>query len=211
MVQVALVDSGGTNIGSVADAVERLGGTARLTADPAEILRADRVILPGVGAAGAAMARLNELDLIAVLRDVRVPMLGVCVGSQLLFEHSEEDGGVDLLGYLPGRVTRLPGDEHIRIPHMGWNTLELLADDPILAGISTGERGYFVHSYAAPVTGTTLAACEHGTRFAAVVRGRTAETAHIWGCQFHPEKSAAVGSRLLANFLSPAISEGVTA
>lgn len=211
MVQVALVDSGGTNIGSVADAVERLGGVARLTADPAEILAADRVILPGVGAAGAAMARLRQLDLIGVLHEVTVPMLGVCVGAQLLFEHSEEDGGVDLLGFLPGVVAKLPGNDQIRIPHMGWNTLELLDEDPILAGLSTGERAYFVHSYAAAVSENTLTASEHGTRFSAVVRGRTPSTAHIWGCQFHPEKSASVGSRLLANFLSESVREEIAA
>lgn len=200
--RVALVDSGGTNIGSVANAVERLGATAALTSNPRDILAADRVILPGVGAAGAGMAKLHDLGLVDVLHQVQAPMLGVCLGMQLLFQRSEEDGGVDLLGFIPAEVTLLPSAEGLRVPHMGWNTLELLVADPLTAAIASGERAYFVHSYCAPVGEWTLAAATHGQRFSAVVR-----RGNVWGAQFHPEKSSTVGARLLANFLSPAVEE----
>ncbi|WP_203566665.1 imidazole glycerol phosphate synthase subunit HisH [Aestuariimicrobium ganziense] len=201
--RVALVDSGGTNIASVAHAIERLGSHASLTADPDEILSADRVILPGVGAAAAGMARLRELGLVEVLREVTAPVLGVCLGMQLLFEHSEEDGGVDLLGFLPGRVRRIPAVPGLRVPHMGWNILDLhRTQAPLLAGLSSGQRAYFVHSYVAELGEATLATTTHGVEFSAVVGdGR------VWGAQFHPEKSADVGARLLANFLSPSIQE----
>ncbi len=194
--RVALVDSGGTNIGSVSYALERLGATARLTADRDEILAADRVILPGVGAAGAGMRRLRETGLVEVLHEVQAPLLGVCLGMQLLFERSEEDGGVDTLGLVPGSVTRLRADYGVRVPHMGWNTLTELVDDPLLAGIGEGERAYFVHSYAAPAGEHTLAATTHGQAFTAVVRSGLR-----WGAQFHPERSASVGARLLRNFV----------
>lgn len=194
--RVALVDSGGTNIGSVSYALERLGATARLTADRADILAADRVILPGVGAAGAGMRRLREAGLVEVLHEVQAPLLGVCLGMQLLFERSEEDGGVDTLGLVPGSVTRLRADDGVRVPHMGWNALTELADDPLLAGIGEGERAYFVHSYAAPAGECTLAATTHGQTFTAVVRSGLR-----WGAQFHPERSASVGARLLRNFV----------
>ncbi len=195
--RVALVDSGGTNIGSVSYALERLGATARLTADPAEILAADRVILPGVGAAGAAMRQLRESDLVEVLHDVQAPLLGVCLGMQLLFERSAEDGGVETLGLVPGSVQPIPPDYGVRVPHMGWNALTELVDDPLLAGIAEGERAYFVHSYAAPAGPHTLAATTHGSTFTAVVRSGLR-----WGAQFHPERSASVGARLLRNFLT---------
>lgn len=195
-VRVALVDSGGTNIGSVSYALERLGATSRLTADPADILAADRVILPGVGAARAAMARLDELGLVEVLHEVRAPLLGVCLGMQLLFDRSAEDGGVDTLGLLPGTVDPIPAAPGVRVPHMGWNTLTDLVPDPLLAGVEPGQRAYFVHSYAAPVGPATLATTVHGTPLSAVVRSGLR-----WGAQFHPERSSSLGARLLRNFV----------
>ena len=195
--RVALVDSGGTNIGSVSYALERLGATSRLTADRAEILAADRVVLPGVGAAGAAMRRLRELDLVEVLHEVQVPLLGVCLGMQLLLDRSAEDGGVDTLGLVPGTVEPIPHAYGVRVPHMGWNALTDLVDDPLLAGIDEGDRAYFVHSYAAPRGPHTLASTTHGETFSAVVRSGLR-----WGAQFHPERSASVGARLLRNFLT---------
>lgn len=192
---VVLIDAGGANIGSVRYALERLGASARLSADPGEIASAERVILPGVGAAGAGMARLRELGLVELVRSLRQPLLGVCLGMQLLFEASDE-GDTECLGLLPGRVRLLAGAPGIRVPHMGWNTLGLLRDDPLLAGISPDDSAYFVHSYAAPVTADTLASCTHGDTFAAVVR-----RGNRIGAQFHPERSAAVGARVLANFL----------
>lgn len=197
--EVAVIDSGGANIGSVLYALERLGVHARLTADPAGIVAADRVILPGVGAAQPGMARLRELGLVEVVRGLRQPLLGICLGMQLLFESSEE-GGCECLGLLPGRVRKLPPAPGIRVPHMGWNSLHPRRDDPLLAGIDAGAQAYFVHGYAAPVTGDTLATSEHGTEFAAVVR-----RGHLAGAQFHPERSASVGARLLENFLSGAV------
>lgn len=192
---VVLIDAGGANIGSVRYAFERLGVDARMSADPAEIAAADRVVLPGVGAAAAGMARLRELGLVDLMRSLRQPLLGVCLGMQLLFEGSEE-GEVDCLGLLPGRVRRMAAGPGLRVPHMGWNRLDVLREDALLAGIDSGSDAYFVHGYAAPVGEYTLAACTHGEAFSAVVR-----RGNRMGAQFHPERSAAVGARLLANFL----------
>jgi len=194
---VVLIDAGGANIGSVCYALERLGAEAVLSADPARITAADRVILPGVGAAAAGRARLRELGLVDVVRGLSQPLLGICLGMQLLFESSEE-GATDCLGLLPGRVRKLPPAPGIRVPHMGWNRLRVVAaGDPLLDGIDDGAQAYFVHGYAAPVSEHTLATTVHGAAFASVVRrGR------CWGAQFHPERSSDVGARLLRNFLS---------
>lgn len=193
--RVALVDAGGANIGSVRYALQRLGIDAELTADAGAIRAADRVILPGVSTAAQVMARLRESGLVDTLRTLRQPLLGVCVGMQLLFEHSEEDDTA-CLGLLPGRVTRLPDSADVRVPHMGWNTLAPQRESSLTHGIGQGEYAYFVHSYAAPVTADCLMASEHGIAFAAVVqRGQVA------GAQFHPERSAAVGARLIQNFI----------
>ncbi|HEY4555188.1 MAG TPA: imidazole glycerol phosphate synthase subunit HisH, partial [Lysobacter sp.] len=180
MTGVVLIDSGGANIGSVVYALERLGATARLSADAETIASAERVILPGVGAAAAGMARLRELGLVEVVRGLRQPLLGICLGMQLLFETSEE-GDTECLGLLPGRVRRLSAAPGTRVPHMGWNALQLRREDPLLAGIAPGEQAYFVHSYAAPVTDDTLATATHGIEFSAVVR-----RGQCRGAQFHP-------------------------
>lgn len=193
--RVAVIDSGGANIGSVIYALERLGIDAALTADASEIRQAERVILPGVGAAASAMARLQEHGLVEVIRSLQQPMLGICLGMQLLFDHSDE-GDVACLGLLPGRVRKLQGGPGIRVPHMGWNALRKQQESPLLAGVAEGAYAYFVHSFAAPVTVDALATSEHGERFAAVVgRGR------CFGAQFHPERSASVGARILRNFI----------
>lgn len=193
--RVALVDAGGANIGSVRYALQRLGVEAELTADARVIAAADRVILPGVSTAATVMGRLQEQGLVDTLRQLEAPLLGVCVGMQLLFEHSEE-GDTPCLGLLPGKVAKLPASTRIRVPHMGWNTLQPLRVSSLMQGIEAGEHAYFVHSYAAPVTGDCLSSSEHGVPFAAVVqRGRVA------GAQFHPERSSTVGARLLRNFI----------
>lgn len=193
---VVLVDSGGANIGSVRYALERLGVSAEMTAEPERIAVADRVILPGVGAAGPAMEKLHGFGLVGLLRGLEQPLLGICLGMQLLFETSDE-GAVECLGVLPGRVGRMPSAPGIRIPHMGWNSLDLRRPSPLLTGIQTGDWAYFVHSFAAPVTDNCVASSTHGQPFAAVVqRGR------VMGAQFHPERSAATGLRLLENFLT---------
>ncbi|KFN46065.1 imidazole glycerol phosphate synthase subunit HisH [Arenimonas metalli] len=193
--KVVLVDSGGANIGSVRYALERLGVSAEMTADAGTILAADRVILPGVGAAAPAMARLQQMNLVDLLRGLRQPLLGICLGMQLLFEGSEE-GEVACLGLVPGRVRKMPASPGVRVPHMGWNRLRPTRPDPLLAGVAAGAQAYFVHSFAAPVTADCLASCEHGQPFAAMVR-----RGNVAGAQFHPERSGAVGARLLQNFL----------
>ncbi|MGH8027699.1 MAG: imidazole glycerol phosphate synthase subunit HisH, partial [Pseudoxanthomonas sp.] len=152
-------------------------------------------ILPGVSTAAMVMGRLRELDLVETLRTLERPLLGVCVGMQLLYERSEE-GDVECLGLVPGKVAKLPASSAIRVPHMGWNTLQPLRDSSLSEGIEAGDHAYFVHSYAAPVTEDCVLSSDHGSPFAAVVqRGRVA------GAQFHPERSAGVGARLLRNFL----------
>ncbi len=191
-----MVDAGGANIGSVRYALQRLGVEPELTTDAAVICAADRVLLPGVGTAALVMQRLRDLDLVQTLRELQAPLLGVCVGMQVLFEHSEEDD-TDCLGLLQGRVRRLQASEGIRVPHMGWNALQFAAPGALADEVAAaGGHAYFVHSYAAPVTDDCLAWCHHGHDFAAIVaRG------HVAGAQFHPERSAAVGACLLARFL----------
>lgn len=193
---LAIVDSGGANIASVRFALERLGIASELTADPAVITRAERVILPGVGSAQEGMKRLQAKGLVECVRGLRQPVLGVCLGMQLLFEGSEEGGGTRSLGLLPGRVARLPEAPGITVPHMGWNTVHPLRPTPLLRGIGADARFYFVHSYAAPVTPDTVATATHGTAFAAIV-----QRGNFSGVQFHPERSGEAGARLLQNFL----------
>jgi glutamine amidotransferase len=194
-VNVVLVDAGGTNIGSVRYALRRLGVDAALASDAATIRAADKVILPGVGAAGPGMARLRELGLVEVLRSLRQPVLGVCLGMQLLCAHSEE-GNTECLGLIPAPVRRFTGAPALRVPHMGWNGLSIRREHPLLAGLGEGEQAYFVHSYAVPAGEWTLAASDYGGAFsAAIARG------NFHGLQFHPERSASVGARLLRNFL----------
>ncbi|MCI4567319.1 imidazole glycerol phosphate synthase subunit HisH [Lysobacter sp. CFH 32150] len=193
---VALIDAGGANLGSVRYALERLGVTPRIVRDADGLRDARRVILPGVGAAPPAMALLRERGLVDAVRTLEVPLLGICLGMQLLFEASDE-GDVECLGLLPGRVQKMQASDGIRVPHMGWNALEPMRTSTLLDGIATGAQAYFVHGYAAPVTEDCIAACTHGQRFAAAVqRGR------IYGAQFHPERSAAVGAHLLSNFMA---------
>ncbi len=195
MSSVAIVDNGGANIASLRFALERLGADARLTADSNELRAAPRVILPGVGAAAEAMRRLEALGLVETIRGLRQPMLGICLGMQLLFETSEE-GDTACLGLLDGSVGRFADREAFPVPHMGWNQLEFASPDPLLKGITRGDHVYFVHSYAAPVGPLTVATADYGGSFSAVVR-----RANFVGMQFHPERSGATGARLLANFL----------
>jgi len=192
---VALIDAGGANLGSVRYVLERLGVVPRIVRDGDELRDAGRVILPGVGAAVPAMRLLHERGFVSPLQRLQTPLLGICLGMQLLFDRSEE-GDVDCLGLLPGRVVRLPAGEGLRIPHMGWNALEPRRDSSLLLGIPAGAYAYFVHGYAAPVTSDCVATSSHGQRFAAVV-----QRGHCCGMQFHPERSAQIGAKLLDNFL----------
>jgi len=195
MTDLALIDAGGANLGSVRYALERLGVEARVVRDAEGLQGADRVILPGVGAAPEAMSRLRAQGLIEPLRQLQVPLIGICLGMQLLFEHSEE-GDVDCLGLLPGIVRHMTPALGIRVPHMGWNQLVPMRESALLAGLPERASAYFVHGYAAPVTADTVAACDHGGLFTAVV-----QQSLRCGAQFHPERSAETGARILRNFL----------
>ncbi len=196
MTRVAIVDHGGGNVASVRFALERLGVAASLTADPGEIAGASHVILPGVGAASVAMERLAATGLDRLLPTLTQPLLGICLGMQLLFDASEE-GSTACLGLIKGvgrRFTAAPGRP---VPHMGWNRLESLSPSPLLQGIEPGSYVYFVHSYALAVGPDTVATTNYGGAFAAVVsRG------NVHGVQWHPERSAAPGARLFENFLA---------
>lgn len=191
---VAIINSGGANLGSVQHALNRLGVESTLTRDAGEIRAASHVILPGVGAAAWAMNALNEGGLVDVIRSLQQPVLGVCLGLQLFFERSEE-GDVECLGLIPGTVRRMSVDDGLRLPHMGWNRIEWIDHDPLAEGFDGSEWFYFVHGFAAPAE-AAVATSEHGRPFAAVVRHE-----NFAACQFHPEKSAAPGARILRNFL----------
>lgn len=199
---LAIVDYRAGNLVSVRLALDDLGVPARITQDPAEIMSASRVIFPGVGAAGAAMKHLSELRLVKTLQDFVAsgrPFLGICLGNQLIFDHSEEDGGTDCLGILSGNVVRFQPDGPLcKIPQMGWNAVDQRRPHPLFEGIEDESELYFVHSYypiprdPSCVLGETEYA---GARFASVVgRGNLAAT------QFHPERSGRIGLRLLYNF-----------
>ncbi len=194
MKEVVIIDSG-ANLASLRYAFRRAGARAHVSADPAVIAAAPRVLLPGVGAAAQAMRQLAVRGLLGTVRALTQPVLGVCLGMQLLFEHSEE-GVTACLGIIPDRVRRLSAAPGLPVPHMGWNALQAIRPDPLLEGVAEGEYAYFVHSYGAPVAGHTLARAEYGTPLAAVIRWR-----NFWGTQFHPERSAATGARILRNFL----------
>jgi glutamine amidotransferase len=193
--QVVIVDSGGANLASLSYALGRLGADSRISADPRQIASAARVILPGVGSATNAMARLRTTGLANVLMQLTRPVLGICLGMQLLFRQSDE-GPTQCLGLLPDSVRRLCARAGQPVPHMGWNQLEVRQPDPLLEGVATDTFMYFVHSFAAPVSDHTLASVHYGTHLAAVVRRD-----NFWGTQFHPERSGPDGARVLANLL----------
>jgi glutamine amidotransferase len=190
-----IVDTGGANIASLQLAVERLGRTAELSADPQRIERGSHVFLPGVGAADDAMARLARAGLAEVIPRLTQPVLGICLGMQLLYEASEE-GDTRCLGVLPGRVRRMSPAPGRPVPHMGWNRVAHRRRHALLEGLEDGGFAYFVHSYQAPPGADTLADCDYGESFTAI-----ASRGNFHGTQFHPERSAALGSRFLANFL----------
>jgi imidazole glycerol-phosphate synthase subunit HisH len=192
-----IVDSGGANISSLRFALGRLGCSAPLSADHALIRAASHVFLPGVGAADDAMTRLERCGLAALLPALRQPVLGICLGMQLLYDSSAEDGGRRCLGIVPGQVHRLAPGVDRPVPHMGWNLTSLGDDCPLFAGLGPAAHFYYVHSYAAPPGPDTVAVADYGGEFTAVV-------AHVnfYGTQFHPERSGPAGARVLANFLA---------
>lgn len=193
---VVIIDSGGANLASVGYAFARLGVETRVTCDADRIRSADRVVLPGVGNAASVMTRLNNYALVPVIRSLQCPVLGVCLGMQLLFEWSAE-GSTTSLGLIPGRIEALSSHADLPVPHMGWNTTKTRMDDPLLEGLSGDDWFYFVHSFAAPLSAEhTLASTQYGSEFSSIVRH-----ANFWGVQFHPERSGKSGMRLLSNFL----------
>ena len=196
MSDVVIVGSGGANIASLQAALARLDREAELSVDADVIRGAAHVILPGVGAAADAMRRLRALGLTEVLPTLTQPVLGICLGMQLLAAASEEDGA-DCLEIADGRAQRFRTAPDRPVPHMGWNQVRRERSSPLLDGIDDGSHFYFVHSYALPVSGDTIASCEYGGDFSAVIQHE-----NFFGTQFHPERSAAPGARLLANFLA---------
>jgi glutamine amidotransferase len=192
---LTIVDLGCGNLGSVAIAFERLGLDMKITADPAEIAAAERVVLPGVGAAGFAMRRIDELGLRASIKALSQPVLGICLGMQLMFERSEEDG-TECLGIIPGQVRRLEPGPGRPVPHMGWSKLAVTGD---ALGLQEGDYVYFAHSFAADPGPHVRASAEHGREIPAVVSVR-----NFTGVQFHPERSGSAGARLLETFVGGA-------
>lgn len=195
---VAIVDSGGANIASLLYAFRRLGVSATLTTDAATIRNAARVILPGVGAARDAMTRLRDHSLVDVIRGLQQPVLGICLGMQLLADASEEED-VECLGIIPGTARLLPADTTSPVPNMGWCAVTTAPSVPVLSGIDVGSWFYFLHSYALPVSEHTIATANHSAPFSAMIARN-----NFVAAQFHPERSSAAGARLLANFTGAA-------
>jgi len=193
--QVAIIDSGGANITSLLSAFERLGVAPELTADATQIRGAERVVLPGVGAARDAMSRLHTANLVDVIRGLAQPVLGICLGMQLLCERSAEDD-VECLGIIPGRAGKLPVSAAFPVPNMGWCATRPTAPHPILDSIESGDHFYFVHSYAVPESEYTIATARHAEPFSAML-GKD----NFVAAQFHPERSSKAGARILSNFL----------
>ena len=190
---VVIIDTACANLNSVRFALERLGVSPLVSADAAQIKAADKVILPGVGTAQAAMRNLQQLELVEVIRGLEQPLLGICLGMQLLTAWSAE-GNVDCLNLIPSRTERLVAN-NLPLPHMGWNTLKNVGDDPFRA-FNDGEYAYFVHSYAVATDAYTIATSDYGQTFAAMIRRD-----NFFGAQFHPERSGAVGAKILKRFL----------
>lgn len=197
---IAIIDYDAGNLRSVEKALESLGEQVIVTRDPQEIRSADKVILPGVGAFGDAMRNLHRFGLVDVIREVTAagkPFLGICLGLQLLFERSDESEGVEGLGILKGEILRIPDQEGLKIPHMGWNSLDITPGAALLQGIGEHPYVYFVHSYYLKAADEQIVAAstEYSTHIHASV-----EHNNIFACQFHPEKSGRIGLQILKNF-----------
>lgn len=197
---IAVIDYDAGNIKSVEKALNAIGQDVIVTRDSSEIVRADRVILPGVGAFGDAMGRLNQYGLVDTIHEVidkGRPFLGICLGLQLLFDSSEESEGVKGLSVLSGKVVRFPDNMGLKIPQIGWNSLEINPDSRLFKGIDNQAYAYFVHSYylKADDPKVVAATCEYGVNVHAAV-----EKDNVFACQFHPEKSSSIGLRILKNF-----------
>jgi imidazole glycerol-phosphate synthase subunit HisH len=191
---IGIVDYGAGNIRSLGNALERLAARFFVSQDVRELERADKLMLPGVGEARSTMESLRRAGLLEWLPTLRVPFLGICIGMQILFEHSNERNTA-CLGVVPGRVARFD-DARVKVPHMGWNRVQRKAQSPLFAGIRNGEFFYFVHSFAAPLVADTIGATEYGEEFSSAVRHE-----NFYGVQFHAEKSGSAGLQILRNFI----------
>lgn len=199
---IAIIDYDAGNIKSVEKALQYLGEEAVITRDRDEILKSDKVILPGVGAFGDAMEKLKQYGLVETIHEVvdrQIPFLGICLGLQLMFESSEEAPGVEGLGLLPGKILRIPKKDGMKIPHMGWNDLKIKEGSKLFAGLEEDPYVYFVHSFYLQAEDPSIVAAttEYGVTIHASV-----EKDHIFACQFHPEKSSTVGLQILRNFIA---------
>jgi len=197
---IAIIDYDAGNLRSVEKALIALGSRPLITRDPKMIRTADQVILPGVGAYGDAMRNLQRFDLVKVVREIAAqgtPLLGICLGMQLLFTYSEENGGVEGIGILEGDILKFPPCEGLKIPHMGWNSLQVTPGARLYQGIDADPYVYFVHSYylKAKEEAIVAASAEYGVKIHASI-----EKENIFGCQFHPEKSSGTGLAILRNF-----------
>lgn len=197
---IAVIDYDAGNLKSVEKALISLGEDVVVSRERDVILRADKVILPGVGAFGDAMEKLNRFGMVETIHKVvekKTPFLGICLGLQLIFESSDEAPGVKGLGLLPGKILRIPPADGLKIPHMGWNSLKIKDGATLFQGIADGSYVYFVHSYylKADDEAVVAASTEYGTHIHASV-----ESENVFGCQFHPEKSSGVGLKILKNF-----------
>lgn len=191
---IAIIDYRMGNLRSVENALQRLGADFHVTADADEIRRADRVLLPGVGNAAEAMENLRGAGLVQVIRDLRRPVLGICVGMQVMCRHSEE-GDAECIGLFDARVRRFRPTETEKVPHMGWNRIANM-ETKLFKGLTGGDYVYFVHSYYAGLCPDTIATARHGQLFSAALKYE-----NFYGTQFHPEKSGDVGEQILKNFL----------
>ena len=199
---VAVIDYDAGNLKSVEKALQYLGEEAVITRDSETILKADRVILPGVGAFGDAMGKIRDYGLEEVIREVvakDTPFLGICLGLQLLFESSEESAGVEGLGILKGRIVKLPEDKGLKIPHIGWNSLKFPNSGRLFKGLPEDSYVYFVHSYYLQAEDPSIVTAT--TEYATLIHA-SVEKDNVFACQFHPEKSSEVGMQILKNFLS---------
>lgn len=193
--EIVIIDTGCANLTSLQAAMHRLGYQAKVSREKHRILQADRLLLPGVGSAGAAMTLLQQRALIKLLRCCTQPLLGICLGMQLLTSRSEESGGVETLGLIEGEVTKMKHGT-LPLPHSGWNKVRPLAGHPLFYAIPFESYFYFVHGYALPLTSHTIAHCHYGDEFSAAIARD-----NFYGVQFHPERSGKFGARLLRNFL----------
>ncbi len=197
---ITIIDYGAGNIKSVEKALQFLGEEVLLSGDPQKVRTAEKLILPGVGSFGDAMKNLEDRDLVSAIRDAAekgIPLLGICLGLQLLFESSEESPGVEGLGLLKGKILRLPDTPGLKIPHMGWNSLHLIHDGTLFSGIAEGAYVYFVHSYY--LQAEDISIVKATAQYGAVIHA-SVESGSIFGMQYHPEKSSDIGLAMLKNF-----------